>query len=43
MRTTQSIRTSTITAALMLGTFALLMLVGFPLRFDGAMPWELLP
>lgn len=27
-----SLRTSTITAALMLGTFAALMLIGFPLR-----------
>jgi len=34
---------SAITAALMLGLFAALMLIGFPLRFDGAMPWQMLP
>ena len=34
---------SAITAAAMLGLFAALMLIGFPLRFDGAMPWQMLP
>lgn len=37
-----SLRTSTITAAILLGTFALLMIPGFWLRF-GAFPWELMP
>jgi hypothetical protein len=32
---------STITAALMLGTFALLMIPGFWLRF-GMFPWEMI-
>jgi len=34
---------SAITAAAMLGFFAALMLIGYPLRFDGAMPWQMLP
>ena len=36
-----SLRTSTITAALMLGTFAALMVPGFWLRF-GMFPWEMI-
>ncbi|MGV8950116.1 MAG: hypothetical protein ACOH2M_03360 [Cypionkella sp.] len=36
-------RESVIAAALIVGLFAAMMLIGFPLRFDGAMPWELLP
>lgn len=36
-------REAIIVTTLMLAVFAALMLIGFPLRFDGAMPWELLP
>lgn len=36
-------REAIIVTALMLAVFAALMLIGFPLRFDGAMPWDLWP
>lgn len=40
---TPTLKESAIVTLIMLGTFAALMLVGFPLRFDGLMPWEMLP
>lgn len=39
---TRSDRESIICALAILATFAIAMLVGFPLRFDGAMFWDLL-
>lgn len=35
-------RSSLICTLVLVGTFAAFMLIGFPLRFDGAMPWELM-
>lgn len=39
---TTTLREGAICAALMILFFAALMLIGFPMRFDGAMPWELI-
>lgn len=37
-----SLRESVVVTLIMVAVFAALMLVGFPLRFDGAMPWDLM-
>lgn len=36
-----SLREGAICAATLFLVFTALMLIGFPMRFDGAMPWEL--
>lgn len=38
-----ALREGALCAGLMILLFAALMLIGFPLRFDGAMPWDLWP
>lgn len=39
---TNTLREGVICAAILILFFAALMLIGFPMRFDGAMPWELI-